>query len=81
MDFKKRDDGTYELDIKGYVCPHPLIHFKKSIEQMKSEEIVDVIFDNPGSLQTIGMLCRKDKHQILGKNESEGVITLKIQKA
>lgn len=81
MDFKKRDDGTYELDIKGYVCPYPLIHFKKSIEQMKSEEVVDVIFDNPGSLQTIGMLCRKDKHQILGKNESEGVITLKIQKA
>ncbi len=81
MDFKKRDDGTYELDIKGYVCPHPLIHFKKSIEQMKSGEVVDVIFDNPGSLQTIGMMCKKENHQFLGKTESEGVITLKIQKA
>lgn len=81
MDFKKRDDGTYELDIKGYVCPHPLIHFKKSIEQMKSGEVVDVIFDNRGSLQTLGMLCKKENHQLLGKNESEGVITLKIQKA
>lgn len=81
MEFKKRDDGTYELDIKGYVCPYPLLHFKKSIEQMQSGEVVDVIFDNPGSLQTIGMMCKKEKHQILGKSEDAGVFTLKVQKA
>ncbi len=80
MEFKKRDDGTYELDIKGYVCPHPLIYLKKSLEQMQSGEVVDVVFDNPGSLQNLGMMCKKENHKILGKSESGAVITLKVQK-
>ncbi len=81
MELKKKDDGTYELDVRGYVCPYPLVHFKKSLEQMKSGEVIDVVFDYAGSMQTIGMACKKSNHKILGKDESEGVFTLKIQKA
>lgn len=81
MNLTKRNNGTYELDVRGYVCPYPLMHFKKSLEQMASGEIIEVVFDFPGSLETIGMMCRKNNHKILDKTEKDGLFTLKIQKA
>ena len=34
MKFEKNADGTYMLDVCGYVCPHPQIYCKKSIEKI-----------------------------------------------
>ncbi len=31
MKFEKKGEGVYELDVCGYVCPHPQIYCKKSI--------------------------------------------------
>jgi len=47
MKFEKTGEGTYILDVCGYVCPHPQIYCKKSLEKMKEGEVVEVILDNP----------------------------------
>ena len=81
MKFNKRDDGTYELDVKGYTCPYPLLHFKKSIEKMESGEVVEVILDYANSMETIGTECKRKVHEILDHSANEGIYTLKIKKA
>lgn len=71
MKFEKTGDGVYMLDVCGYVCPHPQLYCKKSLEKMAEGETVDVIFDNPSSGETIIQLCDQAGHDVL-KNEKEG---------
>ena len=34
MKFEKTGEGTYVLDVCGYVCPHPQLYTKKSLEKI-----------------------------------------------
>lgn len=71
MKFEKTGEGAYILDVCGYVCPHPQLYCKKSLEKMSEGEVVDVIFDNPSSGETIIQLCDQAGHDVL-ENKKEG---------
>ena len=47
--FEKKEDGKYMLDVCGFVCPHPQIYCKKSLEKINSGDELEVFFDNPSS--------------------------------
>ena len=53
MTFNKKDDGSYCLDVTGYVCPHPQIYTKKALEKLNSGEFLELIFDNPSSSESV----------------------------
>ncbi len=78
--FEKTGDGTYMLDVCGYVCPHPQIYTKKSLEKMKEGEVLEVIFDNPSSKETITQMCEQAGHEILEEKTESGRMILKIEK-
>jgi tRNA 2-thiouridine synthesizing protein A len=78
--FEKTGDGTYVLDVCGYVCPHPQIYTKKSLEKMKEGEILEVIFDNPSSKETIMQMCEQAGHEVLEERTEAGKIILKIER-
>ena len=40
MKFEKKGNGTYFLDVLGYVCPHPQIYTKKGMEKLAKGEIL-----------------------------------------
>lgn len=80
MKFTKKDDGSYELDVIGYTCPYPLLHFKKSIEKMNSGEVIKVILDYPTSMETIGTECKRVGYEVLDHTANDGIFTLKIKK-
>ncbi len=80
MKFKKLDDHTYELDVKGYVCPHPQLYTKKALQKLKSGDVVIVVFDNPSSAESIASLVENEGHKILEKKEDGGTFLYKIQK-
>ena len=55
-------DGTkvtvnHRLDCIGDTCPRPQLKLKKSIKRMESGEIVEVLINNPPSLETLPALC------------------------
>ena len=55
-------DGTKvtvnnRLDCIGDTCPRPQLKLKKSIKGMESGEIVEVLINNPPSLETLPALC------------------------
>ncbi len=80
MKFEKKDDGTYLLDVCGYVCPHPQIYTKKSLEKMNEGDVVQIILDNPSSVETIAQMCDQVGHDVLEKKSEGGKIYLKIKK-
>ena len=81
MKFEKKGEGVYMLDVCGYVCPHPQIYCKKSLEKIGEGEILEMTFDNPSSAETIVQMLDQAGHELVEKKNEGGKIVFKIKKA
>ena len=81
MKFEKREDGVYVLDVKGYVCPHPQIYTKKALSKVGSGDVLEVIFDNPSSGESIATMCENTGDEIVNKQQEGGLFVWDIEKA
>ena len=80
MKFEKTGEGSYMLDVCGFVCPHPQIYTKKSLEKISEGDTLEVIFDNPSSKETIIQMCEQAGHELLEQKTEGGKLVLKIEK-
>ena len=80
MKFEKIDEGSYLLDVKGYVCPHPQIYTKKALEKIKPGDVLEVIFDNPSSGESISTMCDNTGDEIIDKKREGGKYIWDIRK-
>jgi len=81
MKFEKKEEGLYLLDVAGYVCPHPQIYTKKALEKLKEGDILEVLFDNPSSSESIAAMCDTNGNEIVDKQMDGGRFIFKIKKA
>ncbi len=81
MKFEKKSDGLYALDVCGYVCPHPQIYCKKSLEKIGEGEVLEMTFDNPSSAETIVQMLDQGGHDLMERKNEGGKIVFKIKKA
>ncbi|HEB75595.1 MAG TPA: sulfurtransferase TusA family protein [Nitrospirae bacterium] len=80
MKFEKKSEGEYLLDVQGYVCPHPQIYTKKALEKLKSGDVLEVLFDNPSSSESIASMCDSNGNEIIEKSQLAGKFSWKIKK-
>ena len=80
MKFEKTGEGTYLLDVCGFVCPNPQIYTKKSLEKMSEGDVVEVIFDNPSSGETIIQMCDQAGHDVLENKKEGNKYVIKVKK-
>lgn len=80
MKFEKKEEGKYMLDVCGYVCPHPQIYCKKSLEKMGEGDVLEMIFDNPSSAETIIQMLDQVGHELVEKKQEGGKIIFVIKK-
>jgi tRNA 2-thiouridine synthesizing protein A len=78
--FEKKDDTTYSLDVCGYVCPHPQIYAKKSLEKINSGDVLEIVFDNPSSGETIVQMCESAGNEVMDKKTEGGKMIYTIKK-
>ncbi len=81
MKFEKKSNGTYSLNVTGYVCPHPQLYTKKALEKMQVGETLELLFDNPSSAESIAAMCDARGDEILEKIAESGKYKWKIKKA
>jgi tRNA 2-thiouridine synthesizing protein A len=81
MKFEKTSDGTYLLDVKGYVCPHPQLYTKSALSKMKPGDTLKLVFDNPSSGESIASMCDKDGNEILEQVAGNGSFVWTIRKS
>ena len=81
MKFEKTGDGVYQLDVKGYVCPHPQLYTKSALSKMKAGDKLRLLFDNASSGESIASMCDKEGDEILEQVTSAGTFVWTIQKA
>jgi len=81
MKFEKVSDGHYQLDVKGYVCPHPQIYTKKALAKINASDHLEVVFDNPSSGESIAAMCDITGDEIVSRKQEEGKFVWDIEKA
>lgn len=81
MKFEKTGDGKYQLDVKGYVCPHPQLYTKSALSKIKSGEVLKLLFDNASSGESIASMCDKEGDEIVEQLTQAGSFVWTIKKA
>jgi tRNA 2-thiouridine synthesizing protein A len=57
------------LDARGLACPMPLLKTKKTLKDMKSGQVLEVLGDDPGSKNDIPGWASKGGNQFLGMTD------------
>jgi len=78
--FGKTGEGEYELDVKGYTCPHPQMYTKKALQKLGSGEVLNLIFDNPSSGESIIAMVEGEGNEIFDRQNGDGAFVWKIRK-
>jgi tRNA 2-thiouridine synthesizing protein A len=80
MKFEKKGEGNYYLDVMGYVCPHPQIYTKKALEKIAKGDILEIVFDNPSSAESVAAMCEASGNELFEKNKVGSNFVWKIKK-
>lgn len=80
MKFEKKSEGLYALDVCGYVCPHPQLYTKKALEKMKQGDLLELVFDNASSGESISAMCESKGNEVVEKITDSGKYSWKIKK-
>jgi len=78
MKFTKKSDGVYELDVLGYTCPHPQLYTKKTLEKVGTGDIIELLFDNPSSSESIAAMLDNGDNEIIERVENGEVVACPI---
>jgi tRNA 2-thiouridine synthesizing protein A len=78
--FDKTEEGSYRLDVSGYVCPQPQMYTKKALQKLQAGDVLTVVFDNPSSGESIISMCESEGNELFERNNSNGTSTWKIRK-
>ncbi len=61
---RKISQKRYELDVCGLVCPYPQILVARTLENLSSDEVLEVILDNPPSVRDIPSSLEKKGYEV-----------------
>lgn len=79
--FEQLDTDNFQLDVRGYGCPHVQIYTEKALKKIESGKNLTVIFDNPSSGESITYLCTSSGDDLFKRDESNGTFTWSIRRA
>lgn len=68
------------LDVRGAVCPIPVLKTKEALEGLSKGEVLEVILDYPPAKENVKRFAQSQGHEVLSVEEKSGVIKLKIRK-
>jgi tRNA 2-thiouridine synthesizing protein A len=54
------------LDVRGYTCPYPQLFLANALKSVEKNSVVEVLTDNPPSLDTLPRSIRNNKQEYLG---------------
>ncbi|MEZ3118003.1 sulfurtransferase TusA family protein [Halobaculum sp. MBLA0147] len=63
-------DATETLDVQGQNCPMPVIKTKQAVDQLSTDEVLEVLATDPGSMSDIaGWADSADEFELVDQNE------------
>ena len=68
------------LDLKGLVCPEPIMRLAREVRNIEEGEIFQVVATDPGTLSDIPMWAKNNKVEILETKREGDVIFFRLRK-
>lgn len=68
------------LDVRGKICPTPLLLTKRKLESMSDGEALQVVVDYPQTRENILKLVERTQNEVLGVEEAKGAFKITIRK-
>ena len=68
------------VDARGTSCPGPILAAKKSITEVKTGGIMEVLASDVGTKKDIPAWCKKTGHEFLGLLEDAGTYKLYVKR-
>jgi len=69
------------LDLKGLLCPLPVIRTQNKIKTLDTGDILVVLCTDPGTLHDIPAWCRIHGHEIVNSTNESNEIAITIRVA
>lgn len=69
------------LDAKGLACPMPIVRTKKAMEELSSNEILEVHTTDQGSKSDLTAWAKSGGHTLIKETEEDGIMKFWIKKA
>ncbi|WXG43415.1 MAG: sulfurtransferase TusA family protein [Promethearchaeati archaeon SRVP18_Atabeyarchaeia-1] len=68
------------LDVRGKICPIPLLLTKRKLESMSEGEVLEVLSDFPQSKDNIRQLAERTGNETLKVEEEKGTYRIVIRR-
>lgn len=69
-----------ELDVRGLVCPLPILRTKKSLADMMHGQILKVMATDPGAVIDFQVFAEQTGHELLSASEMTGEFLFFLKK-
>jgi tRNA 2-thiouridine synthesizing protein A len=69
------------VDARGTACPGPLLAAKKSMGEIKSGEVMEILSSDEGTKRDVPKWAMKKGHEYLGTVEESGYFRIFMKKA
>ncbi|MEK7812483.1 MAG: sulfurtransferase TusA family protein [Candidatus Desantisbacteria bacterium] len=73
-------DANVTLDAVGLYCPVPVMLTTEKIKELEKGEVLEVMTDDPDSLEDIPGWCKIAGHRFMKMSKNEGIYRFYIQK-
>jgi len=70
-----------ELDVRGLVCPLPLLRTKKALATINLEEILKIVATDPASVIDFQAYVDQTNHELLSSSETNNEFIYYIKKS
>ncbi len=64
-------DADLVLDLKGLLCPIPVVKMSKAIKEVEVGQVVEASATDPGVMADIPAWCRSTGHELLSMEKQE----------
>ena len=68
------------IDAVGLYCPMPIVKLKLGLEEKKTDEIVELLSDDPGFEEDVAQWCYTTGSTLLSIDKDEDIITAYTKK-
>ncbi|MEE6245998.1 MAG: sulfurtransferase TusA family protein [Thermoproteota archaeon] len=69
-----------KLDMKGLFCPEPVFRTKQTIQEMKINETLEVVADDPAAEEDIRSWVKKSGNELISLKKDDSDIKFTIRK-
>jgi tRNA 2-thiouridine synthesizing protein A len=75
------EESHVSLNVKGQICPLPVLKVKKIIDTMQSGEVLEVAATDPRAKGDIERFSERLGHELLSTRSENGIFYFYIRKA